>query len=1025
MNPRGLFINELNWGVSHQRPIVLNIGVEQYQFSPLAEQGGFVIYEVSSAKGGIPDYALRRKIENQIKSQVHEHILVFVDKARTRSIWQWVKRGVGQSAAAREHEYRKGQPGDSLLQKLSAIGFDFSELDEDGGIVITKVTGAVSKALDVEKVTKRFYDEFKDEHDSFSKLIKGIENLEELAWYTSVMLNRLMFIYFIQKKGFLNGNQNYLLTKLKESQKRGSNQYYNSFLKKLFFEGFAKEKAERSPEVNTLLGSVPYLNGGLFLRHQLEQAHGEKIIISDAAFAQIFALFDKYNWHLDYRPLKRDDEINPDVLGYIFEKYINQKQMGAYYTKEDITDYICKNTIVPFLFDKIATQRAEDLTPFPMKDVDPYVYDAVKQEEYLPTETEREYQARHKRYEQIKTDFAAGKIAGINDLITYNLDIRSFAEDWLSSIKDPLALRFFYFQCLSKVTVLDPTVGSGAFLFAALNILEPLYEICLDKMEELASPKFPDFAEELARVNQHPNRKYFVLKSIIVNNLFGVDIMEEAVEICKLRLFLKLVAQVDDANKIEPLPDIDFNIRAGNTLVGYASEDEIKKAKATQLDLGGTLATIEKRIETADRYLKAFRDAQTRFGTSALEINKAKTEVKAKLAEIQNELDKNLFAFYGARNFEQFKKTHQPFHWFVEFYGIMRDGGFDVIIGNPPYVEYAKIRNTYSIKGIDCLEAGNLYAYIIERSLGLEHDTSRIGMIIQLSAFCTPRMEPFQDVLFREIDLGHLSFFDDRPGKLFDGLEHIRVSIVLGRKGRSNPVISTTRYIKFATETRPFLFNSITLQVNEQPRHGSSVLKVSTALENDIVRKLWSKKNSIADYLQEPENGNYVYYGYGFGYWGKILNFKSFFKGEKVNSSTGDKYIYCRKGLDRDALTSVMNSSLFYWFYVNYSDGHNFTKHVIGSFPFEIPDTQTLANLKVLCSNLMCDLEKNAKRKTAYYAATGQVEYDEFYPKHSKKIIDEIDRALARHYGFTEEELDYIINYDIKYRMGKDNEEEE
>src|SRR5438094_1130771 len=90
--------------------------------------------------------------------------------------------------------------------------------------------------------------------------------------------------------------------------------------------------------------------------------------------------------------------------------------------------------------------------------------------------------------------------------------------------------------------------------------------------------KFSDFRDTLARVEQHPNRDYFILKSIIIGNLYGVDIMEEAVEICKLRLFLKLAAQVERAEHIEPLPDIDFNIRAGNTLVGFASYDEVREA---------------------------------------------------------------------------------------------------------------------------------------------------------------------------------------------------------------------------------------------------------------------------------------------------------------------------------------------------------------------------------------------------------------------------------------------------------------
>ena len=90
--------------------------------------------------------------------------------------------------------------------------------------------------------------------------------------------------------------------------------------------------------------------------------------------------------------------------------------------------------------------------------------------------------------------------------------------------------------------------------------------------------KFSDFRRTLKEIDRHPNRRFFVLKSIVVNNLYGVDIMEEAVEICKLRLFLKLVAQVDNVRQLEPLPDIDFNIRAGNTLVGFVSVDEIRKA---------------------------------------------------------------------------------------------------------------------------------------------------------------------------------------------------------------------------------------------------------------------------------------------------------------------------------------------------------------------------------------------------------------------------------------------------------------
>ena len=95
---------------------------------------------------------------------------------------------------------------------------------------------------------------------------------------------------------------------------------------------------------------VPFLNGGLFDVHDLERDN-PGISIPDKAFERVFDFFDGYRWHLDERPYREDNEINPDVLGYIFEKYVNQKQMGAYYTKEDITGYISRNTVIPFLFD--------------------------------------------------------------------------------------------------------------------------------------------------------------------------------------------------------------------------------------------------------------------------------------------------------------------------------------------------------------------------------------------------------------------------------------------------------------------------------------------------------------------------------------------------------------------------------------------------------------------------------------------------------------------------------------------------
>ena len=173
-------------------------------------------------------------------------------------------------------------------------------------------------ALDVERVTKRFYENFKSQHERFLEHIHGIDDGRDRRWYASFLLNRLMFIYFLQRKWFLDhGNQNYLKDKLDESRGRGSDLYYSEFLYLLFFEGFAKPEDEHSDEVKRILGKVVYLNGGLFLLHPIEKRWPD-ISIPDIAFENLLRLFSSYSW----TPGGQDNELSPHVLGYIFEKYI-------------------------------------------------------------------------------------------------------------------------------------------------------------------------------------------------------------------------------------------------------------------------------------------------------------------------------------------------------------------------------------------------------------------------------------------------------------------------------------------------------------------------------------------------------------------------------------------------------------------------------------------------------------------------------------------------------------------------------
>ena len=736
-----LFIEELGWDHGGADTAAV-VGETTFPLKAIAQKRGFVAYQCVAGSGVLPDYATRQKIERQVAKDAHEHLVVFAPKNRRTLCWQWAKRELGKQPRYRHLIYSKGQSAEALAQRLDRLRFTLEEEEE---ISIVDATQRVAKAFDVEKVTKRFYDRFRTEHQAFLGFIKGIRDAASREWYASLMLNRMMFIYFIQKRSFLDDDPDYLRNRLATVTKtKGSGKFhsfYRLFLLRLFHDGLAQPEAARDPALIELLGRIPYLNGGLFDVHDLERDN-PNINIPDKAFEQIFGFFDAYQWHLDDRPLRDDNEINPDVLGYIFEKYVNQKQMGAYYTKEDITGHISRNTVVPRLFDQaqrdcaIAFKPGGSVWRLLTEDPDRYFYPSVRHgvtfdmttgaelgdprplpkeiaagvknvakrgewnspapaEYALPTETWREHIARRQRYKEVRGRLAAGEVCSINDLITYNLDIEQFAQDVIRTSEGPELVRAFW-KAIRNVTVLDPTVGSGAFLFAALNVLEPLYNACLDAMAALVEDlkhskrkqhpdKLGDFAEVLKEIAKHPSERYFVLKSIVIDNLYGVDLMEEAVEICKLRLFLKLVAQLERYEQIEPLPDIDFNVRPGNTLVGFTSMQEVEDTLEGDVVARGSLPAIKASAEDADHAFQQFRAMQTERHLDAAAFAESKATLRSRLDELRRKLDAFLADDYGIRRNQtarrKWQRSHQPFHWLVEFYGIMARGGFDVVIG--------------------------------------------------------------------------------------------------------------------------------------------------------------------------------------------------------------------------------------------------------------------------------------------------------------------------------------------------------
>ena len=155
----------------------------------IAELSGVPVFEITGEDRGIPDAKTRTAIHKEIAKVHHENLLVFVDKERRQSLWYWVKRE-GKKQYPREHLYMRGQPGDLFLSKLGSMVVDLSDFDETGTVPVVEVASRLQKALDVERVTKKFYKEFSTQHLAFLDLIQGIEDERQRRWYASVLLNR-------------------------------------------------------------------------------------------------------------------------------------------------------------------------------------------------------------------------------------------------------------------------------------------------------------------------------------------------------------------------------------------------------------------------------------------------------------------------------------------------------------------------------------------------------------------------------------------------------------------------------------------------------------------------------------------------------------------------------------------------------------------------------------------------------------------------------------------------------------------
>lgn len=539
-------------------------------------------------------------------------------------------------------------------------------------------------SFNVEKVTEAFFEDYKNIFFKLRKDIQGsLVSPKGTHEYTLQFLNRVMFIYFISKKGWLKYPKfmHWFWRTYKEENKFGSNEFHEKWLNQVFFKGFNNlgyDVKDLPQDVKEVIISFPYLNGGLFKENKVDSC---PVKIKDEMFQKIFEFFEKYNFTIkEDMPFESEVAVDPQMIGYVYETLASlsskdvdiytesekkedaesRRKWGIFYTPIIEVDFMCRRSLVEYL--------ANHLEDLPKEHIYHFVFDAP------------------------------GEFKDSENYLT--------SEDWWDQIEDTL----------DNLSIVDPACGSGAFLVGMMNILGELY----GKVYKHTDTNLDDY-----------QMKY----RIIQRSLYGVDVMKWAVHAAELRLWLQLIIETnikgDELRESPLLPNLNLNLRVGDSLVqeigGMSFNvrsndidsklkkklDELKKEKAQYFE-NPQRAKYKSKADFLKQELKLFNsiiDSRIKILQGEIESKEGVTKSKqvtlgAKTTTKANEYsDKRNKKILGeireikgqVQNLRKMKKAlkeseKKPFVWEIDFAEIFGDkNGFDIVIGNPPYIRQEKI----------------------------------------------------------------------------------------------------------------------------------------------------------------------------------------------------------------------------------------------------------------------------------------------------------------------------------------------
>jgi adenine-specific DNA-methyltransferase len=548
-------------------------------------------------------YISKRKIRNQNTNEIQDK-----ETAPKRYTYLF---GKGEKALTAAQRF------DRLIEKQKANLFDLLSLDD------------FEDAFSVEKLSKEFFANYKNAYEDFVQFLtgkryakKGSKYVEQVIsepnWqltalfgkdekqardFVKRMMGRIVFLYFIQKKGWLSvkqskkwgeGNPEYLFDLFKKSKQKDD--FYARELVPLFFTRLNNEDSENTARDERF----PYLNGGLF--DDTQDRKYNKLHLPEDVFERMFNTFNNYNFTIyEDAPDEHTVAVDPEMLGHIFENLLeDNKDKGAFYTPKEIVHYMCKESLKAYLFSQDEKQYSDDLAKTTI--------DKIIQQQEL------------------------------------NNDETTFAEKNAYKIID----------ALESVKICDPAIGSGAF---PMGLLQEIFNAQIYLQELKGFKKAKTDAD--------------IKKHIIEESIYGVDIDAGAVDIARLRFWLSLVV---DEQEPQPLPNLDFKIICANTLIPLG--------QVNSLDMDSKASLAVKELE------KIRHDFFNVSSESKLNLERQFKKVQTDLLSLRDLTTKDNYEFYTKLyGFNPFDFVAAPCSWFDPWWMFGVKDGFDIVIGNPPYIK--------------------------------------------------------------------------------------------------------------------------------------------------------------------------------------------------------------------------------------------------------------------------------------------------------------------------------------------------